>query len=86
VIHSLEHGMVWISCNPDLVDRTTIEGLETAAGEYGRDVIPSPRPGNEIPIAVVSRSRLPGLDTIEEEQLRAFVSTNRNRSPEAGIR
>jgi Protein of unknown function (DUF3105) len=86
VVHSLEHGLVWISYNPDLVDDETVDGLEAVADDFGRDVILSPRLGNETLIAVTSWGQILTLDTIEEEQLRAFVSTNRNRSPEAGIR
>lgn len=86
-IHSLEHGMVWISYRPDLAIAPTVAAaLEDLADEFSRDVIVSPRPGNEMPLAAVSWGRLLRLDQLDVEQLRSFVRTNRNRSPEAGIR
>ncbi len=85
-IHSLEHGLVWISYSPDLVDDATVSALEDIAGDFRRDVIVSPRPDNAMPIAAVSWGRILRLDEIDAEQIRAFVSTNRNRSPEPGIR
>ena len=85
-VHALEHGLVWISYRADLVDDATVSALEAIAGDFGRDLIVSPRPDNAMPIAAVSWGRILRLDEFDEEQLRAFVTTNRNRSPEPGVR
>jgi hypothetical protein len=49
-------------------------------------VIVSPRPANADPIAVVSWEQRLLLDELDVEVLRDFIETNRNRSPEPGIR
>ena len=85
-VHALEHGVVWITYNPDLVDSTVIEALEDVAGDFRRDVILSPRAQNEMAIAAVSWERILRLDALDEQLLQDFVVANRNRSPEPGIR
>ena len=85
-VHSLEHGMVWISYNPDLVSDTDLEGLRELAEDFDNDVVLSPRPDNAMAIAAVSWGRLLELDALDDELLRDFVTTNRNRSPEPGAR
>ena len=85
-IHSLEHGLIWISYSPDLLDTAVVSALEDIADDFRRDVIVSPRPDNAMPIAAVSWGRILRLDEFDGEQLRTFVRTNRNRSPEPGIR
>jgi hypothetical protein len=85
-IHSLEHGFVWITYHPDLVSDDELDTLEDIASDFGRDTILSPRPENSFPFIIVSwEQRLTQTD-LEEDVLREFVSTNRNRSPEPGIR
>ena len=93
VIHSLEHGMVWISYNPDLVDAEVMRMLLDVADTHSRDVILSPRPTNEMAIAAVSWGQRQRWDTIVStesasvaSELTQFVETNRDRSPEPGIR
>ena len=86
VVHSLEHGIVWFSYNPDLVSEAELSALEAIADDFGNDVILSPRRGNAMAIAAASWGRLLSLDAVDEELLREFVTTNRNRSPEPGIR
>ena len=85
-VHSLEHGMVWISYNPDLVDEEQVAALSEVAEEFGNDVLLSPRPGNAMAVAAVSWGRLLRLDDVDAELLGEFVVTNRNRSPEPGTR
>ena len=86
VVHSLEHGIVWFSYNPDLVSEADLSALEAIADDFANDVILSPRRGNAMAIAASSWGRLLALDALDEELLREFVVTNRNRSPEPGIR
>ena len=86
LVHSLEHGIVWFSYNLDLVSEADVSALEAIAEDFSNDVILSPRPGNSMAIAAASWGRLLSLDALDEELLREFVTTNRNRSPEPGIR
>ena len=81
-IHALEHGIVWISYNPDKVDAGAVTALKRVAQAYPRDAILSPRPDNSMPIALASWMRLLRQDTLDEQQMRDFIVTNRNRSPE----
>ena len=84
--HSLEHGMIWFSYNPDLISDADLEGLLEIARDLDNDVVLSPRPASNFAIAAVSWGRLLRLDALDDELLRDFVTTNRDRSPEPGIR
>lgn len=85
-IHALEHGVVWISYQPDLLTADDIEALERVRSDFSRDVILSPRPANSDAVVAASWERRLILDDVDSELLREFVATNRNRSPEPGIR
>ncbi len=85
-IHALEHGIVWISYHPDLVDEETVRSLRDIADSLGGDAILSPRPQNAMPIALASWGRLLPMSSLNEELAREFIRTNRNRSPEPGVR
>ena len=85
-IHSLEHGILWISYQPNLVDEKTVNALRNIAEEFSSDVILSPRPQNVMPIALASWGRLLPMRSLNEELAREFINTNRNRSPEPGVR
>jgi hypothetical protein len=85
-IHSLEHGFVWITYHPDQISEDELDTLEDIASDFGRDTLLSPRLENTDPIIIVSWERRLTQAHLEEQVLRDFVSTNRNRSPEPGIR
>ena len=85
-VHSLEHGVVWLSYNPELVDQSGVDALRDIFDDFSRDLIVSPRPDNSDAVAIVSWGRIMGLDSVDVEQLVDFIRTNRNRSPEPGIR
>ncbi|HJM88417.1 MAG TPA: DUF3105 domain-containing protein [Dehalococcoidia bacterium] len=88
-IHSLEHGIIWISYDPELIAGESLQSLEDLANDFSRDVILSPREQNALPIYAVSWGRIlriDGTDGVEIDELRDFITTNRNRSPEPGIR
>ena len=85
-IHSVEHGIVWITYNPDLIDEAALATLEDVADDFRRDLILAPRPQNSMAVAAVSWGRILKMDVVDGELLRDFIRTNRNRSPEPGIR
>jgi hypothetical protein len=85
-VHSLEHGMIWISYNASMVSEEQIAELEGLYDEFSNDVIISERDDNAFPVAIASWGRLLRLDAPDLEQMREFVTTNRNRSPEPGVR
>lgn len=85
-IHSLEHGIVWISYNPGLVDESTVNDLEDLGDQYSIDTIVSPRPQNANAIDVVSWGQILKLDAFDKGQIEDFIKTNRNRSPEPFVR
>lgn len=85
-IHSLEHGIVWISYNPNKVDKDTIKKIEDLGRQYAVDVIVSPRPENDKAIDIVSWGQIMTLDKFEKDTLEQFITTNRNRSPEPFVR
>ena len=87
VIHSLEHGIVWISYRPDLVTAADLQTLRAIAQRYPRDVILSPRPSNAAPASIVSWGRrLNVTSPVPANALEEFVLTNVNKSPEPGVR
>lgn len=85
-IHTVEHGAIWISYDPEQVDDATRRQLRDLQRKFDRDVLLSPRPENAQPIYAVSWGRLLALDRFDKARLEAFVRTNRDRSPEPGIR
>ncbi len=85
-VHALEHGIVWLSYNPELVDEAGVDALRDIFGDFRRDLIVSPRPDNSDAVAIVSWGRIMRLDGVDVEQLSDFINNNRNRSPEPGIR
>lgn len=88
-VHALEHGIVWISYNPELISEQLLDVARDVAGDFSRDVILSPRPQNDSAIYAVSWGRVLKVDGTaggEEQLLRDFIDRNRNRSPEPAIR
>ncbi len=85
-IHSLEHGMIWISYNKDKLGAADVAKLTSIQRAHSRDVLLSPRPENSTPIAVGSWGRLLRLDAVDEKAINDFIDTNRDRSPEPGVR
>ena len=86
-IHSLEHGIVWISYRPDLLSARDVEVLTAVAEAHARDVLLSPRPANSTAASVVSWGRrLSVASPVSREAVEAFVVTNVDHAPEPGIR
>ncbi len=87
VVHSLEHGMIWFSYNPDLISEADREAMMAVAREYSNDVVVSPRPDNRSALFILSWGRRIEIEgSVDQDLLREFIQTNRNRSPEPGLR
>lgn len=69
-VHSMDHGVVWISYNPDL-PQNEIDALRP----YGREpyVIVSPYPGLRAPVVVTAWRNQLDLDGVDDPRLRQFV-------------
>ena len=69
-VHSMDHGVVWISFNPDLPQQD-IEVLRP----YGQEpyVIVSPYPGLRAPVVVTAWRNQLDLDGVDDPRLRQFV-------------
>nr|WP_254699270.1 DUF3105 domain-containing protein [Rhodococcus sp. SGAir0479] len=85
-VHSLEHGAVWITYDPDLVTgadlRTLVERVE------GRPYLMlSPYPDLSVPVSLQSWGHQLAVDDVDDERIDHFVDAlrlNRNTFPEPG--
>lgn len=85
-VHSLEHGAVWIAYSPTLLSDAALTRLDRVARSFSEDVILAPRPQNAAAITLVSWGQRLVTQDLDEARVADFVRTNRNRSPEPGIR
>ncbi|MCH7541746.1 DUF3105 domain-containing protein [Patescibacteria group bacterium] len=81
VIHSLEHGAVWINYK-DKDDKELVEQLTGLAEKNSSKIILSPRSSNDSNIAVVSWVKILKLESFDEQQISDFINANKNKSPE----
>lgn len=87
IVHSLEHGVIWFSYNPDLLSDEDLEVVERVGREFSNDVIVAPRPDNAGALYALSWGRRLEVETpVDADVLRQFVRTNVNRAPEPGVR
>lgn len=80
LIHSLEHGGIWISYKD--VDEDTKEKLDLIGRKNSGSVIITPRPENDAKISLASWGRLENLDEFDEDRINNFIQSNKNKSPE----
>ncbi len=93
IIHSLEHGRVWISYRPD-IPQEAIDQLTQIASREVR-VILTPRSANETAIALAAWTRLDTFDLTQyrnsegqlalsevEGRVRSFIARYRDKGPE----
>lgn len=80
LIHSLEHGGIWISYKD--IDTQTKDQLETISREYPQAVIVTPRPNADAKISLASWGRLEKLDSFDQDKIISFIKANKNKSPE----
>lgn len=86
MVHSLEHGAVWIAYNPELVDDAAID---TLAGKVdGRTyTMMSPYPGLDAAISLQSWGHQLEVDSADDERIDQFIEAlrlNRYTYPEVG--
>jgi len=85
--HNLEHGYViyWYNC--DLLDISACAELkdqikESMAANGGTKLIAFPRSSIDVPIALTSWGQLLKMNVFEADQVKSFISANRNHAPE----
>lgn len=83
VVHSLEHGAIWITYQPDLPE-DQVEELRGLANQP--DLLMSPYPGQESPIVVTGWGRQIFLDEPSSSDIQSFVRAyvNDPAGPEPG--
>jgi hypothetical protein len=71
VVHSLEHGAVWIAHAADLGD-DDVEALEALADDH---VLVSPYEGLEAAIVLTAWNRQLAVEDASDERIQAFIET-----------
>lgn len=83
LVHSLEHGMIWISYQPEV----SPEIVKILKGFGGGLVVVTSRVLNDTDIAVAAWGRLDAFDlkdgVLDEERVKDFISRYVNRGPES---
>ena len=83
-VHSLEHGSVWITYQPDNISSTDLDQLKLIANKYAR-IILSPRPANDSYISLVSWGRTQKFNKMDSNLINLFAYRNRNHGPERWV-
>ncbi|MBW0101791.1 DUF3105 domain-containing protein [Pseudonocardia sp. KRD291] len=86
LVHSLEHGAVWIAYNPDQVTGAALETLSSKVDGQPYTVM-SPYPGLDQPIALQSWGHQLKLTSADDERIDQFIRAlrlNRFTYPEVG--
>ncbi|WP_448609878.1 DUF3105 domain-containing protein [Geodermatophilus sp. URMC 60] len=84
-VHSLEHGAVWITYDPEVVTGDALQTLTDVASESGRML--SPNPGQASPISLQSWNHQLAVDSADDpriEQFADFLTYNQEFFPEPG--
>lgn len=84
-VHSLEHGAVWITYDPEIVTEDAVDTLAGVADESGRML--SPSPDQESPISLQSWNHQLTVDSADDPriaQFADFLTYNPDISPEPG--
>jgi hypothetical protein len=85
IVHSLEHGRVWVSYKPSIPDQTK-KTLEDLMKRYNGTVL-TPRSANDTDIALAAWNRLDTFNlepdgTFNESRIIDFINRWRNKGPE----
>lgn len=85
-VHSLEHGAVWITYNPDKVDQSGIDTLRKKV-EGEQYMLMSPHPGQEAPVSLQSWGHQLTVNSAQDERIGQFITALRLNNfayPEVG--
>lgn len=85
-VHSLEHGAIWITYNPDDLDADQVASL-AARVDGETQMMMSPYPGMNSPLSLQSWGHKLELDSVDDERIGQFISAlrlNRFTYPEIG--
>jgi hypothetical protein len=84
VIHSMEHGAVWITYRPDL-DSADVSQLRGFVGDEGYLLL-SPYPNLASNIVLTAWGVQLEIDSVDDERIEQFISVYRNgpQTPEKG--
>ncbi|MBF6212236.1 DUF3105 domain-containing protein [Nocardia puris] len=85
-VHSLEHGAVWITYNPDKVSSDGVDALAKRV-EGKQYTFMSPYPGQESPVSLQSWGHQLKLDNPDDERINQFITALRQNQytyPEVG--
>jgi hypothetical protein len=83
LVHSLEHGAVYLLYAPD-VPVPQIRQLEEIAGNYDENVLVAPYDGEmETPIAVGSWGERMDLEEVDEDAITTYIDTFAGEGPES---
>jgi hypothetical protein len=86
MVHTLEHGAVWIAYNPDKIKGGDVDKL--SAKVNGQDfMVMSPYPGLDKPISLQSWGHQLKLDSPDDERIDQFIKSLRRNDytfPEKG--
>ena len=85
IVHSLEHGRVWVSYKPSISEQTK-KALEELLKKYNGTVL-TPRSANDTDIVLAAWNRLDAFDlnsdgTFNEQRIIDFINRWRNKAPE----
>lgn len=86
LVHSLEHGAVWITYNPDQITGAALDTLRAKADGQSYMVM-SPYPGLDAPFSLQSWGHQLKLTDVNDPRIDQFVAAlrvNRNTHPEPG--
>ena len=86
LVHSMEHGAVWIAYNPDQTKDDALNKLK-AKVEGQPYTVMSPYPGLDKPISLQAWGHQLKLDSADDERVDQFISSlrsNANTTPEVG--
>lgn len=83
VVHSLEHGAVWLTYQPGLAEEQLEVLRDLASQEF---MLLSPYEGQEHPVMATAWGHQLGVDTADDDRIEAFVREYRQgpQTPEPG--
>lgn len=82
LVHSLEHGAVILWYKPDITasESANLQSIFNSVSVSKKIMVP--RDNLDAPVALTSWGRILKLQTIDENQIKAYMETNEDRGPE----